>query len=429
LLLDESLRDALPLLFDFLSVPDAEHPLPPMEPEVRQRQLHATVKRVVQARSRREPAVVLLEDLHWFDSGSEGVLEVLVEVAGATRTLLVVNFRPEYHGRWMQKSYYQQLPLLPLGPAAIDELLNDLLGVDPSLAKLPARIRERTGGNPFFIEETVQGLAEAGSLEGTRGAYRLVRAAAALTLPATVQAVLAARIDRLGETEKLVLQTAAVIGREFSEPILRRVSDLPEMELAAILAKLISAEFIYEQALYPELQYIFKHALTQEVAYHSVLTERRKVLHERAAQGIERIFGDSLEGHYGELAHHYKLSDNTEKAVEYLHLAAEQAGERSANVEAASDLTTALELLQTLPDTTERSRRELTVQTTLASVLVAIKGWAAPERGRALERARELCQRLGESRQLGPVLSNLFQVCGVPFERSSQFGRSVPLDG
>jgi class 3 adenylate cyclase/predicted ATPase len=411
LLLDDSLRDALPLIFDFLSVPDPEHPLPPMEPEARQRQLHATVKRVVQARSRREPAIVLLEDLHWFDSGSEGVLEVLVEVTGATRTLLVVNFRPEYHGRWMQKSYYQQLPLLPLGPVAIDELLHDLLGADPSLAKLPARIRERTGGNPFFIEETVQGLAETGSLEGARGAYRLVRPAAALTLPATVQAVLAARIDRLAEREKLVLQTASVIGREFSEPILRRVSDLGETELPAILAKLTSAEFIYEQALYPELQYIFKHALTQEVAYHSVLTERRKVLHERAAQGIERIFGDSLEVHYGALAHHYKLSDNTEKAVEYLHLAAERAGERGASAEAASDLNTALELLHTLPETTERARRELTVQTTLAPVLMAIKGWAAPERGRALERARDLCQRLGESRQLGPVLSNLFQVC------------------
>jgi len=148
LLLDESLRDALPLLFDFLGVPDPDRPLTPMEREARQRQLYGTVKRLVQARSRREPAVVLLEDLHWFDGGSEGVLGVLVDAARATRTLLIVNFRPEYRADWMQKSCYQQLPLLPLEPAAIDELLHDLLGADPSLAKLPDRIRERTGGNP-----------------------------------------------------------------------------------------------------------------------------------------------------------------------------------------------------------------------------------------------------------------------------------------
>src|SRR6266498_4501553 len=136
LLLDESLRDVLPLVFDFLSVADAERPLPPMEPEARQRQLYATVKRVVQARSRREPAVVLLEDLHWFDSGSEGILEVLVDIAAATRTFLVINFRPEYHAAWMQRSYYQQLPLLPLGPEATAELFADLLGTDSSLRPL-----------------------------------------------------------------------------------------------------------------------------------------------------------------------------------------------------------------------------------------------------------------------------------------------------
>ena len=150
LLLDESLRDALPLILDFLGVPDPDRPLPPMEPEARQRQLYATVKRVVQARSRREPAVVLLEDLQWFDGGSEGVLEVLVDAARATRTLLVVNFRPEYHAGWMQRSYYQQLPLLPLAPAAIDELLRDLLGADPSLAELPDRIRELDGRHPVL---------------------------------------------------------------------------------------------------------------------------------------------------------------------------------------------------------------------------------------------------------------------------------------
>jgi tetratricopeptide (TPR) repeat protein len=222
--------------------------------------------------------------------------------------------------------------------------------------------------------------------------------------------VLAARIDRLEEREKHVLQTAAVIGRNFTEPILRRVVEVTETELPLALDKLAAGEFIYERALYPEMEYIFKHALTQEVAYHSVLTERRKTLHKRTAQTVEALFAESLEAHYGELAHHYTLSGNAEKAVEYLHLAGEQAVERSANAEAASNLMTALDLLPTLPETTERDRREIALRTTVAGVLIATKGWGAPERERQLERARFLCQKLGESRQLGPVLTSLLQV-------------------
>jgi class 3 adenylate cyclase/predicted ATPase/DNA-binding IscR family transcriptional regulator len=407
-LLDESLRDVLPLVFDFLSVPDPDRPLAPMEPEARQRQLYATVKRVMQARSQREPAVVLLEDLHWFDSGSEGVLEVLVEMAGATRTLLVVNFRPEYHAAWMQKSYYQQLPLLPLGPEAITELLRDLLGTDSSLAGLGDRIRRRTGGNPFFIEEVVQALAEAGSLTGARGAYQLARPSAELTLPATVQAVLAARIDRLEERDKYVLQTAAVIGKEFSEAVLKRVVDLPEAELSAALTKLTASEFIYEQALYPELEYTFKHALTQEVAYGSLLVERRQAIHERAAEAIEAVFGGGLPEHYAELAHHYSHSRNAEKAIAYSELAGQWAVQHSANAEAIRHLTTALELLKSLPETLERTRRELELQIALGAPLIATKGYGATEVGAAYDRALELCRRIGETPELFPALWGLF---------------------
>src|SRR5262245_37933608 len=188
-----------------------------MDPDARRRQLFATVKRVVQARSRREPAVVLLEDLHWFDPGSEAFLEVFVEAAAGTRSLLVVNFRPEFGAGWMQRSYYGQIPLLPLPAEATGELLHELLGREPSTARLGDRIRERTGGNPFFIEEIVQALAESGSLVGSKGAYRLAQSDAHLVLPATVQAVLDGRIDRLAGREKEVLQTAAVIGKEVPE--------------------------------------------------------------------------------------------------------------------------------------------------------------------------------------------------------------------
>jgi predicted ATPase len=193
---------------------------------------------------------------------------------------------------------------LPLGPEAIAELLRDLLGAEPSVAVLGERIRERTGGNPFFIEEVVQALAETGSLEGAKGAYRLVRPVAEVRLPATVQAVLAARIDRLPEREKRVLETAAVVGREFTEPVLRRVVELSEIDLTAALQKLMSAEFVYEEALYPQAQYTFKHALTHEVAYNSLLNERRQALHEHVAEAIRAIFDGRLDEHLSESAHH-----------------------------------------------------------------------------------------------------------------------------
>jgi class 3 adenylate cyclase/predicted ATPase len=406
--LDKELDETLPLLYEFLGVPDPAQPPPSVTPEAKQRRLFGYLKRLTHARSQREPGVLLFEDLHWWDGGSEAFLENQVEAIPGTRTLMLVNFRPEYHAGWMQKSYYEQLPLLPLGPEAISELLQDLLGKDTSLAGLADRVRRRTGGNPFFIEEMVQALAESGSLVGPRGAYRLVRPVAELTMPATVQAVLAARIDRLGEREKHLLQTAAVIGKEFSEPVLRRVGELPESDLAAALAKLIGAEFVYERTLFPELEYTFKHALTQEVAYNSLLVERRQTLHERTAESIQALFGERLEEHLSELAHHYSHSRNTEKAIKYSQLAGERAVKGSANVEAISHLTTALRLLETLPDTPERAQWELTLQVSLGAPLIGTKGWAAPEVGKAYARARDLCRQIGEAPELFTILFGLW---------------------
>jgi class 3 adenylate cyclase/predicted ATPase len=408
LLLDESLREVLPLVFDLLGVSDPERPAPPMDPQSRQRQLVAVVKRVTQMWGRRQPAVTFLEDLHWFDGGSEGFLEAIVEALPSTQWLVLLNFRPEYHAAWMQRSYYHQLPLLPLGPEAIAELLRDLLGRDPSVAVLGERIRERTGGNPFFIEEVVQALAETGSLEGAKGAYRMVRPAAELRLPDTVQAVLAARIDRLAEREKQVLETAAVIGREFTEPVLRRVVELSEIDLAAALQKLTSAEFVYEEALYPQAQYTFKHALTQEVAYNSLLNEKRLTLHERVGEAIESTYAGRLEEHLSELAHHYTHSRDTRKAIEFSQRAGERAVQLSANVEGIKHLTTALKLLETLPGSPERVEQELALQVALGASLIATRGYAAPEVEAVYARARELCSQAGETPRLFPVLYGLW---------------------
>ncbi|GAG31902.1 unnamed protein product, partial [marine sediment metagenome] len=243
----------------------------------------AFVQRLIRARSEREPAVLLVDDLHWIDPGSDAFLARIVEAVSGTRTLLLVNFRPEYEADWTRKSHYQQLPLLPLGPEGIEELLRHLLGEDPSVTELLEPIRERTRGNPFFIEEVVQSLAESGSLEGTRGAYRRVTPVAEVVVPTSVHTVLSARIDRLSEREKQLLQKAAVIGKEFSQPILEEVAELPSVELAGALAALSAAELIREEALYPVAEYAFKHPLTQEVALGSQLRERRRRTHAAVA--------------------------------------------------------------------------------------------------------------------------------------------------
>ena len=230
-------------------------------------------------------------------------------------------------------------------------------------------ILDKTEGTPFFMEEVVQTLAEEGVLSGERGQYRLEKAPTELHISPTVQGVLAARIDRLAAEEKALLHQLAIIGRQFPLSLVRQVVTQPEEELYHLLASLQRKEFLYEQPALPEPDYIFKHALTQEVAYGTVLQERRKALHERTAQAIEALYRATLDEHYSELAHHYTRSGNTEKAVEYLHLAGQQAVQRSANVEAITHLTTALELLTTLPDTRERAQQELT---------------AAPHSGRAV---------------------------------------------
>ena len=247
LLLDERLRETLPLVFDFLGVPDPELPLPHMDPEARQRQAFDVVRRVVQVRGRKETTVTLLEDLHWFDGGSEAFLEPLIDATLGTRGLLILNYRPEYQAAWMGKSYYQQLPLSPLGADAIRDLLDALLGKDSSTAGLAEMIHARTGGNPFFTEEVVQNLIESGKLQGSKGAYRLLTPVDKLEVPSSVHALLAARIDRLAEREKDVLQTAAVIGREFDEPTLAAVVEQDAPQLREALQTLKDTEFVYEQ--------------------------------------------------------------------------------------------------------------------------------------------------------------------------------------
>ena len=306
LLLEQQFAEDLPLVFDFLAVPDPQRPAPQMNPEARQRRLLDILRRVVQSPDRQDVGVNLMEDLHWIDEASDAFLASFVESLPQAPTLAVVNFRPEYRADWMGRSYYRQLPLTPLGAEAIEELLVELIGSDPSLDGLSELIRERTGGNPFFIEEVVRELAESGALEGERGAYRLARAIDEIAVPAAVESILAARIDRLGERAKEVLGAAAVIGNDFERRLLERAVDVPEEDLDAALRELIEGEFIYEAALYPEPEYAFRHPLTREVALGSQLAQRRAVIHRRVAEAIQEVSGERIDEQAALVAQHYE---------------------------------------------------------------------------------------------------------------------------
>jgi class 3 adenylate cyclase len=342
LLTDESLRELLSVVFEFFGVTDPEHPPPRMDPEAKLRQLFAVLRKEMREGKAANRLVILIEDLHWMDAGSEAFLEQLVDAAAGSRALMIVNFRPEYHATWTAKSYYRQIPLAPLGPEAVRTMLGDLLGNDLSIEGLAQSIYARTSGNPFFTEEIVQSLIQSGALEGTRGSYRLVKPIERLYVPTTVQALVAARIDRLGEREKFVLQSAAVIGNDFSEPVLRRVVNqishppLSETELGSALRILKDGDFIIERSLYPVPEYTFKHPLTQEVALDSLLKERRRQVHAEAAGALEEVYAGRLDEAAALLAHHHEEAGDAMAAARWHRRAAQWAGDHQRRREPAA---------------------------------------------------------------------------------------------
>ena len=328
LLLDETFRDDLQLVFDFLGVPDPDLPFPQPEPDARRARLFGVLERLIEARSSRGPAVIWVEDLQWVDEGSEAFIEHLVKTVPATRTVLLVNFRPVYRAPWA--SGVSSITLGPLGTDEVAELLDDLVGTDPSLDDLRRRITDRTSGNPFFVEEVVRELAATRALAGDRGSYRLVRPGADVAIPATVQAVLADRIDALDERERRVLQLAAVIGDAFTERMLRLVSGLPRGELEASLRSLRDAEFVFERTPYPEPEYAFAHPLTHDVAYRSQLAARRGPVHARVADAVEQLHTDGLDERAALIAHHREQAGDYLAAATWERRAAEWAGHNDA---------------------------------------------------------------------------------------------------
>jgi len=312
--LDAGLADELPLLLELLGLADREEDAEQIDPEARRRRLLVLVRRLVEARARREPAAIVLEDVHWLDPASHAFLDEFVRGVAGTRALLVLSFRPGFETEWGDGDAYEELPLAPLSGEASAKLLAAQLGDDPSLGELSERILERTGGNPFFIEELVRALAAAGQLAGERGAHRLSTPSEPL-LPATVQAVLDARIDRLAAREKELLRTMAVIGREVDRAVLGEVTELEGEELRDALAALAGAEFIVGAPAGERLA--FKHPLVQEVAYASQLSDARARIHAAAATAIEGLDPERLDERAALVAHHREAAGESLSAAQW----------------------------------------------------------------------------------------------------------------
>jgi class 3 adenylate cyclase/tetratricopeptide (TPR) repeat protein len=348
--LDESLKSLLPAFFGLLDVPVDDPQWQALDPAQRRHQTLDANKRLLLREAQAQPVVVIFEDLHWVDTETQALLDSLVASLPAARLLMLVNYRPEYQHAWGSKTYYTQIRLDALPAESAGELLEGLLGGDPALAPLKALLTARTSGNPLFLEESVRTLVETRALTGTRGAYRLAQPVEAIQVPATVQSILASRIDRLPLDEKRLLQSAAVIGKDVPFALLQGIAGLPEEDLRRGLAHLQAAEFLYETSLFPDLEHTFKHALTHDVAYGSLLQERRRELHARVVETIESLYADRLTEQIERLAHHAFRGEVWAKAVGYLRQAGAKAFARSANREAVAYLEQALAALAHLPE-------------------------------------------------------------------------------
>jgi class 3 adenylate cyclase/DNA-binding winged helix-turn-helix (wHTH) protein/predicted ATPase len=411
LALDETLQGTVPALLALLDALPDDSPFWQLEPVPRRRRIQEALKQLLVRASQAQPVVLVVENLHWIDTETQAWLDTLVESLPAAPLLLLVNYRPEYQHGWGSKTYYTQLRLDPLPPTSATALVQDLVGTDPDLEPLARRLIAHTEGNPFFLEESVRTLVEMQALVGRRGAYHLTQALPTIQMPATVQAVLTARIDRLPPAAKRLLQTAAVIGTEVPLPVLHAVVELPEEAVQQSLTHVQAAEFLYETRLFPTPVYTFKHALTQQAAYQSLLISTRQQLHGQIAQILETQCAAMAETQPERLAHHYTEAGLGAQAVGYWQRAGQRAMERSAQMEAINHLSRGLEVLSTMPDMPERAQYELDLQLPLGAAWAQARGWAAPEVGQVYARARALCQCLGESLQLPIVLLGQFVGC------------------
>jgi class 3 adenylate cyclase/tetratricopeptide (TPR) repeat protein len=387
-----------PLLW-VLDVPVDDLAWQPLDPPQRRRRALDWIGRLLLSATRVEPLAVVVEDAHWIDAESQAVLDALVSALGGMRMLLLVSHRPEYEHGWSGLEHYTQIRLEPLAPESSEGLLTSLLGDDPDLAPLRRQLIRLTEGNPLFLEETVRHLVETGMLVGARGRRRQTRPVDGVVIPPTAEAVLAARIDRLSAEDKRFVQAAAVIGIEVPFSLLGAVTGRDPDDMRAALNRLQAAELLYETRLYPELEYAFKHALTQQVAYRSLVQARRQTLHAAVVAALEARHGERLAEQIEKLAHHAWLGEVWAKAARYGYEAGRKCLARSAYRDGARALEQALQSASRLPERDEALALAIDIRMHLRGALFPI-GQSA----RALEyllEAETLAERLGDPQRLG----------------------------
>jgi class 3 adenylate cyclase/predicted ATPase len=423
--LNPSLQDALPYLHDLLGIAESNDPLGQTHPLIKHERMLDAVKRIILTESQKRPLVLIFEDLQWADAQSRLLLNLLADSIADAKVLLIITYRPEFKSEWRGKENYSEIVLEPMDVRRAEQLLSTLIP-DVELT-LPSKqyIIEQTNGNPFFMEEMIRSLREDRSLVFDAG--RLPMSIGQLRVPETIQATLAERIDRLPAEQKDLLQILAVMGPRLPLNLIVVVSGADGAELDGMLAELQHSDFIHAQTGQDQPIFAFKHILTQEVTYQSLLSNRRKRLHDTVGRAIESIYAGSLVDHIGELAHHYSCSNNTPKAIEYLGRLGELAIQRSAHKEAADSVRAAMRLVETLPDNPDRWAQESRLWLTLGVSLQTNLGYAAPEVAAAFEKSTTLSERTGDISLLVSAITgqSTFSIVRADYETALRLAKRL----
>jgi tetratricopeptide (TPR) repeat protein len=395
----------LPYLLELLAVKDSGIDKIPMSSEERKNRIVEALKCIVLKGSEIRPLIMAYEDLHWIDKSSEDQLKHLLESIPGARVLLIFTYRPEFVHTWGAKSYHNQVNLNRLSNRESLIMVYHLLGTEELDKGLEEFILEKTEGVPFFIEELIKSLRDLKIIEKKGNRYRITKDIKEVAIPATVQDVVMARVDSLPQETKGLLQTASAVGRESSYDLIKRVTGITEQELLAQLAVLKDSELLYERGIYPQSTYIFKHALTLEVVYDSLLLKKRKEIHGKIGEVLESLYTDRLEEYYELLAYHYGRSASTDKAVQYLDLANQKSIKLNAMEEAKTYFDEVMALLDTLPETEENRQRRISLLVSEGEVFILLL--KIPEYYDLLTRCEPMARGLGNPELLGAFFGRL----------------------
>lgn len=399
----------LPALFDLLGVLPEDDAFLALDPALRRRRTHDALRQLFLAAATMRPLCLIVEDLQWIDVSTREVLDALVNGLADARLLLLAVYRPEYQHAWGHKACYRQVRVDALSVEHAGDMLDTLLGADGGLAQLKRHLAQH--GNPFYLEETLRALVEMQTLQGRRGDYRLTCPVQALQVPATVQAILSARVHRLAPQDRRLLQVASTIGVDVPLALLASIAELSEEPLRRGLEALEAAEFLHQTGLHPNLKYTFKHALTHEVTYGTLPDGRRRALHAHIVRAIESTYAERLTEHVERLAHHALRGEMWEAAVSYLHQAGIKALARSGNREAAECFDQALAALGHCPERRETLERAIDLRFDLKTALIPV---GAFERIVAhLRDAEALVRKLDDPRRLGQFYVHMCQTLGL----------------